>query len=156
MDVVLRSYYICCPYLYYCLNNGDGSSFDEFEIPSDYDLDYYSNGHILADIDNDGDDDIISRNSKPDFGWYENKLSTGDGFVWHSIDTSEFTPNNYQSGDINNDGLTDIVTELFDSVFLFINLGAGSFDDKQFLFQDININTVTLADLQNDNLAVAQ
>ena len=98
------------------------------------DADAYSgHGFVLADIDQDGDDDIVDANADfdtPDFEeelyWYENPGPKSPDIakpwkqnsVWKS--TSFYPKPQVGVGDVNGDGLTDLCTQTQNFVHIFL------------------------------------
>ncbi|WP_433991554.1 VCBS repeat-containing protein [Kordia algicida OT-1] len=112
----------------------------------------------FADIDGDGDLDLISTNKNPlELVWFENLDGTGNYSEKHFVGAVGFNSSVYP-GDIDNDGDIDLVTASNISspvkIQAFINLdGLGTFS-APILIQDISSDPsrdVYLADIDGDN-----
>lgn len=135
---------------FFCINVNAQISFQENTIfNSDS---YISNLYDVstADIDNDGDEDIIisSAQSNANISWYENLDGKGDFGPFKIIGHN---PNNYTkitSADINNDGLIDIIAQ---SKWYRNVDGNGTFEESTFFAaNDINSQSINTADIDGD------
>ncbi|NOX86085.1 MAG: T9SS type A sorting domain-containing protein [Chlorobi bacterium] len=112
------------------LKNKDGKSFEEEPIGPEKKF----NNFTVADLDNDGKNDIIVNvkgdKKKVQTGWYRNM---GDGrfsdFILAGIiNTRDDNPfSRTFAADINVDGAIDLITETSDTVYYYMNNGAGDF-----------------------------
>jgi hypothetical protein len=116
--------------------NGDGT-FGANSLISGNDFTQIINSEI-ADIDNDGDNDLISAvQGQSDFVWFENN-GNGSFSAPNSISTSSSTNYDVKSGDINEDGKLDIILTNQEGVYWFQNnLTLGINEDE--LISSINI-----------------
>lgn len=117
---------------------------------------YYANSVQVADIDGDGDMDIISATNNK-IAWYENTNGTGDFGPQQIIVNSGGIWNFSKIGDLDNDGDIDVLASSSSSsasngggVRWFENTdGLGSFSLKQIVTTDGG-SDIELADLDND------
>jgi len=108
---------------------------------------------IAVDLDNDGDNDVISASENDDkIAWYEN-LGGGTFGVQRTISTSVDGANNVISADLDGDLLVDIVATSFlsNEIVWFKNMGNGSFSQKIVITNNTNgIMTIVSVDIDLD------
>ncbi|MEL7220408.1 MAG: VCBS repeat-containing protein, partial [Bacteroidota bacterium] len=139
--------------------NADGSlSF--FETMNTFSL---NNDHKAADIDGDGDNDVVTffeNGNTRQVHWYEN--TDGLGFfnnrqVLFDLPSISASSNNDRKGleivDVDNDGLLDVVT--FESrqegMSWYKNLGDALFDTERVISNQVpTLTGIAIADLNND------
>lgn len=88
-------------------NDGSGTSWSKHSIAL---LPYAMSAHA-ADIDRDGDLDVVGANYEDrDIYWWEN--SAGDGSTWttHTISTASWGARSIQTADVDNDGDLDVLS----------------------------------------------
>ena len=92
---------------------------------------------ISGDLDNDGDDDIISGNGYAIYVYQNDDATTVD---WSSY-TLTSIKGDISLGDMNNDGYLDIVATNRDTINIFINSGSStlSFTKTEIVRPDLNI-----------------
>ncbi|WP_341216319.1 T9SS type A sorting domain-containing protein [uncultured Wocania sp.] len=79
-----------------------------------------------ADVDNDGDMDIVAASAEDKVAWYENLDGTGNFSTVKNIPTSisSWVPGRIYTADLNNDGNLDIVSaQTSQSIVIYENLG---------------------------------
>ncbi len=125
-------------------NNGDGT-FSEVAAQAGLDDNAQSWSTVFEDFDNDGDFDAFIVNHD-----FQNRLfrNNGDGTFTDVITASSINANDLgalenASGDFNNDGFIDIISDLQNELYL----GHG---DMTFTSQDIPVTPGSIADLNND------
>lgn len=125
-------------------NDGDGA-WPEVAAEAGLDDNAQSWSTSFEDFDNDGDFDafIVNHDFKNRF-----LLNNGDGTFTDTIESTGIDPNDLgawenASGDFNNDGFVDILSQLEDE--LYLNNGDGTFTAIQLPFSDGGI-----ADFNND------
>lgn len=105
-----------------------------------------------ADIDGDGDIDIIS--SGYDLNWYENIDGNGSFSERRTIAT-RFNASNIYADDFDNDGDMDIIVVNFDDIFLYENIdGVGNFNLKNTILRSGSSSIATeihIVDIDGDN-----
>jgi len=139
--------------LVYKNTNGDGSS---WSAPiTVYTSANKISGIAAADIDNDGDVDIISTDANQDIYWHEN-FAGGGSWANRIVDTGVGnTVNGVDAADLDNDGDVDIVVGIKTNVIREYESGGGS--RPTWTSNDIVANTqaepffVKIADLDSDN-----
>ncbi len=151
MDVVSDSSSIVNTPSWYRNMNGEGTFGGEHIIASDnYGLMLVK----LADINNDGANDVVSM----EFGgntiaWFENLNGTGTFATKQIISTDVTHPIQVEIGDIDNDGNKDIVSvsTVDNKVAWYKNDGTGNFG-SQIIIDDTFINGrgLSLSDIDND------
>ncbi len=114
---------------------------------------------FAADLDNDGDLDVLSASYDDDkIAWYEND---GSGGFWPQqvITTNADGAQSVYAADLDNDGDLDVLSlSLGDSILAWYeNDGAGNFGSQQIITLDAfgsafgSTNTIFAADLDNDS-----
>jgi len=123
-------------------NNGNGT----FAAPVSFSQ---GSGYFMpVDIDNDGDLDLLVANATS-FFWLENTNALGDYSVKHPISTPLGVPRKFVIGDINNDGLREVI-------YIDGNLGRmtinndGTFTGQTMIASLGNSNVIEVADFDND------
>jgi len=103
-----------------------------------------------ADMDGDGDVDLLLAGSLNFIGWYENDGS--ENFTEHEIESSESQPREVYASDIDGDGDLDVIAalELQDEVALYLNDGSGSFTRQSVTMNADLIFDVYAADMDSD------
>lgn len=107
---------------------------------------------FLADIDNDGDDDVVAAAyiGTNKIVWHEN-LGNGMFGTEQIILLNANNPRSIYIADINNDGNLDILTASSSRIAWHENLGGGTFSTRQTISNNINLaSSVSAADLNND------
>lgn len=103
-----------------------------------------------ADLDNDGDEDIIisSAQSDKNLVWYENLDGFGDFGSYKMIADNPYNYTQITTADIDKDGFIDIITQ---SRWYKNNDGNGTFEEKaSFADNDINSESINMADIDGD------
>lgn len=137
----------------YNLNiSGTGLEFEEHTIYAPI-VGAYTFPFTVADLDSDGDDDVIYTTTiAQELIWAENVYSEGDEFITHTIFELTYFPNEYATGDFDNDGDMDIITStLEDKVCWIENLGGEFFSFESIIEEIENMKCMTFTDLQGDN-----
>ncbi|MFK5982063.1 MAG: FG-GAP-like repeat-containing protein [Flavobacteriaceae bacterium] len=137
----------------YWLENLDGlGSFSAAKIISDNAI-----GAVAvhaADLDNDGDIDVLSASVFDNkVAWYENLDGLGTFGVQQIITTSALSVSTVYAGDIDNDGDNDVVSasKTDDTVIWFENYGFGDFGAEQIISNTVNgVTSVYVIDIDND------
>lgn len=132
-------------------NMGNGN-FSSSNIIDQYDM--YINDITVVDIDNDGDNDVISAIRNPEkVVWYKND-GTGNFSNQITVDTNLLNPISIYTADLDGDTDLDILsadTES-DSVVWYENDGIGNFISKHVIcFKHKKPNRVITMDIDNDN-----
>ena len=123
--------------------NGDGSSWNANQnITGSYYSPNFQSAYV-ADMDNDGDNDIVAANSgngstgtwdkSGGIGWYENDGEADPSFTRNNIIDYAYGANNVVVADLNGDGDLDIV-----STWAGYNNNAGSTSLKKAVYRHIN------------------
>ncbi len=140
LDIVISSYY--GDHIYWYQNDGLGN-FHETMIATGLDN---LNCVEVADLDLDGDVDIVSGTQGSRLDWFEND---GSGvFTTHSISTSSYSPRSLSSGDIDGDGDVDLLTT-GNRLMWWENDGQGGFTGHQVSTLNVGFS-VTGADIDGD------
>ncbi len=123
--------------------NGDGSSWRAANIVSGYGVSVNFSSGYVADMDNDGDNDIVAANSgngstgtwdkSGGIGWYENDGEADPSFTRKNIIDYAYGANNVVVADLNGDGNLDIV-----STWAGYPNNAGSANSKKAVNRHIN------------------
>ena len=111
---------------------------------------------FAADLDNDGDLDVLSASSGDGkIAWYENDGSGGFG-PQQVITTNADGAQSVYAADLDNDGDQDVLSasSVYDpmdsKIAWYENDGAGNFGPQQLITLDAGAHTVFAADLDND------
>ena len=109
----------------------------------------YANIVFAADIDNDGDKDVITALNTTTLCWYENNNTS---FLQCNIISDTINIINIDIGDINNDGSIDIVLAGINTFFWFENDGLGDFFTTEIInpTPSFSAKNIKLADTDND------
>lgn len=111
----------------------------------------------LADVDGDGDLDILAvESSSDDLDWYENDTGRGDVFSVHSISTNSGGVRVVAPGDVDNDGDIDFyaLEPTRTRIRLYMNDGAGGFEvDTRFAETAVGVTYIEAADVDGDGHA---
>lgn len=113
----------------------------------------YAMSVAVADIDNDGDLDVLSASLSDDkLAWYENTDGTGNFGEQQIISTEADAILFIQTADINNDGLMDVVSaSMADGKVAWYENMNGSFSSQKIITDDLNQpRSVYCADIDND------
>jgi hypothetical protein len=145
-------------------NNGDGTFTDVSEKSGMWGtIGTYALSVSVADLDNDGWPDIYVANDSTASTFYQNQKDGTfkdvaiESGIAYSPDGKPQAGMGVSIGDFNRDGLLDIVKTNFagDTDSLYVNLGAGNFDDNTYL-SGLGVNTrflgwgVGFFDMDND------
>ena len=129
-------------------NNSDGT----FSSKIDYSMDVVSNFVTVADLDSDGDIDIITSNNNS--GNITVSKNNGDGTIQSKTDFSVGSnPGFIASGDLNNDKKVDLVVTNWSSntVSVLLNVGDSTFAEKVDLQTLKNPSSVQVVDVDGDS-----
>jgi len=109
----------------------------------------FANIVFAADIDNDGDNDVITLLNDTTLCWYENNNAS---FQQYNIISDTINIRNIDVGDINNDGSIDIVLAGINTFFWFENDGLGDFFTTEIInpIPSFSAKNIKLADTDND------
>lgn len=135
--------------------NTDGlGNFDPKQIITT-DIDY-ARSVYAADLDSDGDLDVISASNHPDkLAWYENLDGLGDFGAQNIISTTQNTPTIINAVDLDNDGDVDVIcSSWYDGwIAWYENIdGLGNFGTHQFITGgQIGVENTMAIDIDNDN-----
>lgn len=123
-------------------NNGNGT----YSSPSTF---LQGGGYFLPhDVDTDGDLDLIV-STTTSFFWLENTDGQGNYSVKNTIATNLAIPRKFVIGDINNDGLAEVIYAFSNLGRMTIN-GDGTFGAQSNIDNIGNNNVLDMADLDND------
>lgn len=121
------------------------------------DLGFYSNVVYAADIDSDGDMDVLSASpADNEIAWYENLDGIGNFGNKNSITNSLFSTWTVYASDLDNDGDMDVLATSVETfageVVWFENLdGLGNFSEKKIISTEVQSpRSVIAADIDND------
>jgi hypothetical protein len=135
-------------------NNGDGSSWTASDIDTNAD---YAESVFAADMDNDGDMDIVSASAIDDtIAWYENDGASDPSWTASDIATSADYATSVFAADMDNDGDMDIVSASWndDTIAWYENTATFSFTpswtSRSVTTSLDGPNSVHAADLDND------
>jgi len=134
------------------LGNGRGNYLENYALASKANRSYSA---LLADMDADGDLDIVVSNDKPD----ANVIYMNNGFAdftkGSSFGKAEWPTRNASVVDLNGDGLPDIVVAnrgKRGNSYICINQGGGKFNADCIELSDYGSTTITPADFNGDGL----
>ncbi|MGH1362713.1 MAG: FG-GAP-like repeat-containing protein [Calditrichia bacterium] len=111
----------------------------------------------IADMDADGDLDIVVSNDKPDSNLVYLNDGSGSFSVGSAFGKADWPTRNASVVDLNQDGLPDIVVanrgrgEAGKS-YICINQGGGKFDNEGIVLSTYGSTTITPADFNNDGM----
>ncbi len=134
------------------LTDGRGNITRQYDLGIASDRSYAG---LLADLDGDGDLDVVISNDNPDPKLVYLNDGTGTFRVGSQYGKAEWQTRNASVADLNNDGLLDIVVANRTNSganFFCLNRGAGQFDDECTAFATEPTTTVTPADFNGDHL----
>ena len=126
------------------------------EITRSYDLGTASDrtyAGLLADLDGDGDLDVVISNDRPDAKLVYLNDGKGVFTVGSRYGRAEWQTRNASLADVNGDGLPDIVVANRSNTvgnFVCLNRGGGRFDEDCTQFSEEPATTITPADFNND------
>jgi hypothetical protein len=117
---------------------------------------YNTQGIVAADVDGDGDLDLVSANyTDYSISVYANDGSGGFGVgtVSRMLDTSNSAPTDIHAADFDNDGDLDIICGSTSCVLVFENLGGSGFElDVPRYATTGHAQSICLGDMNNDGL----
>ncbi len=134
-------------------NNGDGTFGNAIQYSTESSLSY---GLQLADIDGDGDLDMITSGSGGSKGWATIRKNNGDGTFGDAVQySSEPTSSNVlQLADIDGDGDLDLITAGYGTIgqaTIRKNNGDGTFGNAvQYSTESLRSYALQLADINGD------
>jgi len=130
------------------LGNGDGTFKDPALVADSARANGNSQGFSLADLHNDGSIDWIAARDFID----SIVIRKGDGNGRFVPDTSLFFPHPFdiETGDINGDGILDIVASNLDSVLCFLQDSHGRFSPGNSIHSDHGLVKLLLRDFNHD------
>ncbi len=108
----------------------------------------------IADVDNDGDNDIIGLSSILGTGWITIYENLGDSnFYEHDQFLFQSDTSYLQVSDLNNNGLIDLICSgsYNNGIYILYNNGNFDFSEPQFYFTGEDTRKVHCADLDNNN-----
>lgn len=106
----------------------------------------------VADIDGDGDNDIVSNGIAPYLSWYRNTNAIGAFSTAIVIDPTGLYNNSFDLGAIDGNNSIDILTAKNNEIIWYQNNGSGEFGSPIFINDQIfNPGSLNLADIDNDN-----
>jgi len=124
------------------LGNGDGS----FQPPVSYPTGEFPGGRLVADLNRDGDPDLLVNEG----GFFLVFLGNGDGTFQASLKYSMNSIESIVAGDFNGDGIPDLALTLFNNGELAILLGNGDGTFKPGATYMIEPGELLTADLNGD------
>lgn len=101
-----------------------------------------------ADIDGDGDKDLLSGDSY-NVKWFENIGGNNTQLVSHKI--ADFGVKFCSLADIDRDGDSDVVLQSYGTIFWIKNNGLGNFSAPSLLFTTDNVRSISVIDFDLDN-----
>lgn len=135
-------------------NLGNGAIDTTFQLISDNIV--YLQSVFAADLDNDGDSDVLSASTSDDkLVWYENVGGVVDT-TQKIISPNAFSPDYVYAADLDNDGNVDVISacsdpNIADKVFWCKNLGSANFDTEKLISYDNEAaNDIAYGDIDND------
>ena len=104
-----------------------------------------------ADLDGDGDLDVLSSSTADDkVAWYSN-LGNGEFGEQRVIGTDVDRPESVFAADLDGDGDADVLSAGVDTIAWYENLGAAAFSDRRVITTEVDYaKTVFAADLDGD------
>ncbi len=144
-------------FVFVALGKGDGS----FQPSSQFATGKEPNDLAIADLNGDAKPDLVVANTGccPNETTVSVLLGNGDGTFGPKMDfTSCMAPRSVAVGDLNSDGVPDIVTSCYNAVSVLLGTGDGSFQPKSDLAIVQSPSSIGLADFNGDgklDLAVA-
>ncbi len=126
----------------------------QFGLPNEIvSFDKYLNDMHTADLNADGNIDVIASASNGKIFWYKN-INEGV-FSNQKIITSDYSPTSFDIADINNDTYLDIIAVSYENnkIAWFENDGQGNFSDEIIIINDqtTDFKYIYTADLNGDN-----
>jgi hypothetical protein len=137
------------------LNDGSGN----FTITSDSFIDIRNNDIEFADIDNDGDADVLITGWNDDINERFTRLYKNNGLgVFTAHDITTFTPlssSDIAFADVNNDGFTDVFVcgnnnSSSTQTDLYVNDGTGNFTLTNTSITNVGNSAIAAADVDGD------
>lgn len=134
------------------LGDGRGGFPEGYDLGTASDRTYTG---MLADLDSDGDLDVVISNDNPDPGLVYLNDGSGTFVVGSTFGAAEWNTRNATVADLNGDGLPDIVVANRSGPnpganFICLNLGGGRFGADCIHFSSESATTITAADLNDD------
>jgi len=126
--------------IYWKENLGDGVWSEDQLIGNEW---VYYIEMATADLDNDGDTDLIVWDKYKTISWYENLGQGAFSFSYLSPEEG-LIHNIVHPADIDNDGDMDILSAWGDAFYWLENLGGGTFSPAAVLIESTNTNTTLL------------
>ncbi len=135
------------------INVGDEEFNSYYSTPGSYSY-YYPNEITTADMDNDGDFDVLVSNLNHGLTFYENAAINGELLPGHHL-LNGFSRGFSSSAltDLDGDGLLDIVagSYLFNGITWYKNLdGQGTFSEMRIISKDSDVSDIKIGDLDGD------
>ena len=141
-------------YIYLYQNDGtpEGSNWTRVAVDNG---ENGARGAAVADIDGDGDNDIIGIGLSGKVEWYENDGTPFSGAWSHHTISSAFGGETVRAGDLDNDGDLEVIAASFggDKLAYWENLGGGSFSGTFVIGfgRELNgISDIDIGDLDGD------
>lgn len=134
--------------------DGKGGVLKSYDLETVADRSYSGR---LADLDEDGDLDVVASNDKPDANLVYLNDGKGNFQAGSTFGRAEWPTRNANVADLNNDGLPDIVVANRSrgntgANYLCINKGNGEFEADCIAFSRYPATTITPADFNGDGL----